>query len=411
MVAPIVGPINVNNHVYGTGPGTRFLSKKQYRQSKPYDLTLPYSMSYAYAISGTVKGTPREFPTDMSATSDTGGQGCCCSGSPPSQFAYITSQAVNLARAKFMGNLHDTALMGVNIAERVQATTMISRRTLQLLELSKLIAAAALGKPKAWVQIFESLNQFRLPALKKRIERIRKDWRQSSKSMADLWLEFHFGWEPLVNDVHAAIALLDTPVPTATFREHSRALTAAYTIGRNFSSREWYKAEYRARARATVFGAFAVTNMDLYRAQRMGLTNPFVLGLELIPFSFIVGWFTTLSEYLEQFDGTLGLRLINVGYSTKLVTSCNGAKAGYGADWATTWTLQSEGCYFNRFAVLPSVTLGLRPPKRLSVARGATAVSLLVQQLQRPSFQKPIVEMSQKERRASLNWTAMPFTP
>lgn len=412
MVAPITGPTTIKNHVTGTGPGTRFDERVKYSQTKPHTLDLPYKRVLAYAYAGSRKGSPQPFPLDMSATNDSAGGGCCCSGSPPSQFAVLKTQATNLARAKFMGNLHESAMAGVNIAERVQAANMIKLRCGQLLELAKLVAGAALGKPKAWIKIYDQLSQFHPSALKKRIRGIRRDWRYSSKSIADLWLEFHFGWEPLVSDVHAAIDLLDKPVPTEHFTSHSRYVEGAYTVGKTYSSREYFKARYQGRARATVWGSFEVTNLDLYRAQRMGLTNPFVLGWELIPFSFVVDWFANVGEYLESFDGTLGLRLVSAGYSTTLKTSCDATRASYGAGWATTWTLQSEGVYFDRYTSLPSVTFGLRPAKALSVERGATAIALLTQRFGKtPTVSKPVAEMTSAERRSWLTWTAMPFTP
>lgn len=413
MVAPITGPFVVTDHVSGTGPGTRFSEKTGYRQLTPHTIVLPYSMAYAYASGGTVKGSPQPFPIDMSAANDTGGEGCSCSGSPPRQFEFLTDQAVNLARAKFMGNLHESALMGVNLAERAQAAAMINRRLSQMAELLKLCYSAARGKPRAWAEIKDLFNQLRIPNLKQRVSGIRRGWRQSSKSLADLWLEFHFGWEPMVKDVQAAIDLLDTAVPTAHLRMHSRAVSGSYSVGYKWSDDEYFKAEYQGRVRATVFGSFEVTNMDLYRAQRLGLTNPFVLGWELIPFSFLVDWFTTVGEYLEQFDGTLGLTLNNVGYSTKLRTRCHGVRASYGSGWATTWTLESEGCYFNRYTTLPSVTLGLRPPKRMSVERGATAVSLLTQFLGRDTAHvAPVKALTRREHTAIYkNWLEVSFTP
>lgn len=224
--------------------------------------------------------------------------------------------------------------------------------------------------------------------------------------MASLWLEFHFGWEPIVKDVIAAYELFDKPVPTAFMHAHSRRVDGSYSTGRYWSDREYLKASYVGNARATVFGEFEVSNLDLYRAQRLGLTNPLTLGCELIPFSFVLGWISTLEEYLAQFDGTLGLTLKNVGYSTRLKTSCEGVKASYGSGWATVWTMNSRGVYFTRTLGLPSVKLGLRPPARLSLIRAATAISLLVQMLGKRSIQRPVDSpqgyvMSAKEKRAT----------
>lgn len=208
-------------------------------------------------------------------------------------------------------------------------------------------------------------------------------------SPADLWLEIHFGWVPLVEDVQNAIAILDSPIPNGHITVRSRNVGHSYTVGRTLSSKEYHRAVYRGYARATVFGEFSVSNLNTYRAQRMGLTNPFAVAWELVPFSFVVDWFTTVGSWISQWDETLGINLLNAGYSYKVTVDCDGVRASYkpttweGPGWSCVWTARSKAVYFTRNTGNPGVPLGMKPSARLSLARGATAIALLVQQLRR----------------------------
>lgn len=408
MVAPIVGPIWKTNHVPGLGPGTRYDERLCYTQTPPHTVPMPYQLRLAEAIDGRTQGPAHTFPNDMSAVNDTGGKGCCCSGSPPPRFAPLTEQAVNIARAKFMSTLHEQALVGVNLAERQQAMTMVNNRCRQAVGLFRELYGFARGNPNSLAsvtQLVRQITSLNSTAVKRRAKEAIQHWRQGSKSMANLWLEFHFGWEPLVSDVYAAFELFDKPVPTVSTRANSRRVDGSYVVGYHWSDDEYFKANYIGSARATVFGSFEVSNLDLYRAQRLGLTNPLTIGWELVPFSFVLDWFTTVGEYLAQFDGTLGLTLKDVGYSTRLKTQCEAVRAFYSGGWNTAW-LNSRGVYFDRYLGLPDVKLGLRPPTRLSLTRAATAISLLVGLLGKRSIQRPLDSpkgyvMSVQERRAT----------
>lgn len=380
MVSPVIGPTTKSDHDLSLGPGSRFFERVCYKQAKPFNVVTPYSYAKAITDSGTCTGAQQPYPYDMSAAYDTAGAGCSCSGSPPTKFATIRDQSVNLAREKFMASLADQALVAVNIAERRQAAQMMSHRLSQLAELVRLVGSAARGNRRALAQIRANLAEFSIPALKQRLREGMVNWRKSGRDAGSLWLEFHFGWEPLVKDVYNAIAVFDAPLPSGYVRARSRWLYSSYTNAKRWSDTEYYRATFQGRCRASVFGVISVTNLDLYRAQRLGLTNPAAVAWELIPFSFVVDWFATVSTYIDQFDGTLGLRLTSVGYNTKIMASCDAVRSTP-ANTGTIWTAKSSGVWFNRYTTLPSVTLGLKPAKPVSIVRGITAISLLLQQL------------------------------
>jgi hypothetical protein len=49
-----------------------------------------------------------------------------------------------------------------------------------------------------------------------------------------------------------------------------------------------------------------------------GITNPLLIGWELVPFSFVVDWFLPVGGWLESLDALLGYT--TAGYSSSLLT-------------------------------------------------------------------------------------------
>lgn len=128
-----------------------------------------------------------------------------------------------------------------------------------------------------------------------------------------------------------------------------------------------------------------VTNPNLYLANRLGLTNPASVVWELIPFSFVVDWFVNVSDFLNQFSEFHGVALVNPFNSIKTTTFCSGSRNQWypvpGVTLYSAFQVQSRRVTFKRQLGIPAVTLKIRAPKPLSVTRGITAISLLLQRL------------------------------
>lgn len=124
---------------------------------------------------------------------------------------------------------------------------------------------------------------------------------------------------------------------------------------------------------------FTLENKNLFLANRLGLVNPAAVAWELVPFSFVVDWFTNFGGYLDGFTDLVGL-----SYTDAYTTTYDRLE------------ITGEYGYFNHPVYRPAIvrwrqhrhnrSLGLsRPvstfPRLLnfgnSKTRAATAVSLL----------------------------------
>lgn len=100
--------------------------------------------------------------------------------------------------------------------------------------------------------------------------------------------------------------------------------------------------------------------------QQIGLTNPLLLGWELIPFSFVADWFIQVGDYLETLDALIGVKRIAITRSVKQRSEVwiDEEKVGTGTRYA-------------RSVLTPGQVRALAHTPSLTAKRVADAVALL----------------------------------
>lgn len=138
----------------------------------------------------------------------------------------------------------------------------------------------------------------------------------TQKDFSNLWLEYSYGWRPLLADVYGAAELL--------------AQTA--TKSRPLSARGTYKNLETLKSRYTSFGVtsecitqreqsglcrfeFDITDQLADVLKSTGISNPALLAWELLPYSFVVDWFIPVGNYLENWNAASGLKFVR-GHTT-----------------------------------------------------------------------------------------------
>lgn len=404
MVAPSSGPtVLVDSRDIDAASSYRHY-RERYKQAKPYNLVLPYAShklycSFAQAGGwGTLSGYP---------STSFGGFANVNTGKSPGTYAVSPGLihdhfpddlafAINFARAKFLESLGSNAELAVNFAERKQAMSMVTNRASQL---ARAANALRRGGP------FPFLSELTLnpePSLLRKARADQKKWSRS-KNFANTWLEYHFGWEPLVKDMWSAIDFLQKPIPLGRIKARGRRVpldrsSLDYTFSGNFFGTYSWTTNlnfFKGWIGAEVGGTVSVTNPNLYLANRLGLANPAVIAWELVPYSFVVDWFVNVGDFLKSFSDGLGLSVVNPYTAWKAVvpraTWTNYSTVyGYFAEGDTSYrksvgghwkSISSDGVWSGRTADIPIVRLGYRPPWDLSITRAVTAISLLVQRL------------------------------
>jgi hypothetical protein len=346
MVAPVAGPIikvtpSVDNRDY-------YKQQLIYRQARPYNLALKYRLVESWANSGTANDNLRFNAVGFDATG--GGDGA--------------NAALSACYEKFRGAISDSAGIGVDLAEYHQSVDMITSAATKVRNIAIDIRRRDFGK------VLRELDP----------RGVHKDisW---SKSFANNFLQVHFGWEPLMADMHDATQVISNPLKNthATAKAHN-----SWSHDSSFDMAPYgHWNEVTSGIVVVKMGAdVSVSNPNLHLADQLGLINPASLVWETIPFSFVVDWFANVGQFVGQMTDFAGLTLSRA-YTNHFYKAIWNAEVKY-----VFWTTQQQnadgaGVCLVREDGIASVPLTLRPLKLPSVTRAATAISLLIQSLGR----------------------------
>lgn len=267
--------------------------------------------------------------------------------------------ANNRAYAKFRDAIQRVDL-GTNLAERRQAINMIALRANQLRKGFDSLRRGDLGR---------FCDNFGISPKRGHSRRSRP------QDASRLWLEYHFGWSPLLGDIYDAVNLLQSPfsaIPIYRGRSSYGGIERASPSGSwtwTTTFRSWrYSFHYQARVYCS--------NPNLMLANQLGLVNPISLAWELVPFSFLVDWFIPVGQFLNSFTDFIGLEVKEPFTTEKQVFA---ATAMYRNGSGQVTDIQESTCVsMTRVLSITRPILGIKAMKGLSVSRGATAISLLI---------------------------------
>lgn len=354
MALPVTGPFawDMTSYRYDG-------HKTWYRQKRPYKINLAHSFVQGWAIEGNNSLDAWRWRT----------------------FADSQDYSATYAQAyaRLVSKLGDSAGLGVTLAQWKQADGMISKRanqlsafTTQLVRRSPIGVAASLG-----ISIKEA-------------QRVMGTRYGVARKLSDLWLEFWFGWKPLVSDIFTACEVFDQPIPWGRIRATRRRNIGPYLYQKPagpFSEGIWFQ---RVQQYVGIGVDVRLVNPNLHLLNQFGLLNPAVVAWDAVPWSFVIDWFANVSSWLGSFTDFAGIERSN-GYVTRRSW----------LDGVTYWTdLPEAGGYgigksLRREVLLqgniPRPSLVLRDAS-LKPARALTAITLLVQKLPRQSAALSVVK-------------------
>jgi hypothetical protein len=141
-----------------------------------------------------------------------------------------------------------------------------------------------------------------------------------SKNLADLWLEYSYGWKPLAADLYAEQQIvhefLKQPVPI-------KAMSTAHSSNNvQFQFDQLLVDGSSQSSHRTVLLAH-MTNPYLAGLNQAGLLNPVSIAWELVPFSFVVDWFVPIGSTLQAITAGVGLESDGGFTSSRYATELN----------------------------------------------------------------------------------------
>lgn len=391
---PVVGPttklvINIPR---------RYISKICYRQAKPYDLLLPFTcLDKATTRYGTGTypkavdyGGSTFSPLDMNATGDA--------------FFSVMTSAENTAKQnalkRFNSGLGDRASLGVALAQRQEAFSMISKRALQIRDIYKAVkrfdlpgvckalgitTGAAEKRHRSWVRLgkggpFSASEDI----WKKDFSLIKR--RNRARAVSGLWLEMSFGWLPLIDDVRKAVGILNEKPTNVAKLKCNATQEGTFTRDSTVPGTTYdtiYKGVHKYRIRVSVGGTLTVTNSNYSLASRLGLTNLGLVIYEATPWSFVANYFVNIEEYLSQGTQYEGIQVSQAWWTSKWDDTISHTQNRYTHSTKKTLLItdyDQRTVHVKRtVGSLPTIRLDVRPSYHNGLKRALNNISLLIQ--------------------------------
>jgi hypothetical protein len=172
--------------------------------------------------------------------------------------------------------------------------------------------------------------------------------RQLGDLAAKTWLEFTYGWKPLIKDVYDQFENLST-----LLTRNEGEVFMAIGKAKNEKYRERFvqndglvtvikKAKWDTRTRFKI--RYALT--DLGYRNVFGLNNPALVAWEVVPFSFVVDWFLPIGQFIEgltAYDGVAFRRGTRVQMESWQAVASGAIRASPVVDgpYHTYWTFST----------------------------------------------------------------------
>jgi hypothetical protein len=113
------------------------------------------------------------------------------------------------------------------------------------------------------------------------------------KDLSSTWLDYRYGWEPLLGDVYDAAQLLAKQLQFPQQKRYrKRVFHEATSDASSVLSFYSYLAQNRYQICARI-------TEDASVPQLTGLSNPLAIAWELMPYSFVFDWFLPVGDYLS----------------------------------------------------------------------------------------------------------------
>lgn len=351
----------------------RYRIKSGWKQRKPYNTPTSYvSLDSVFTFTGDEDNVSPGLDASVNLREE-----------DQDMFAPTVTAANNRAYERMVAKLGDASSWGATLtAERRDTFGMLCTLLETVLRAANHARKGNLMGVASVLRVpYEEKTVVTVRRRKRKTFRFRRrvivypDGRTLTKTAGSAWLLWSYGVSPLMSDMHTTMEILQAPLPMLTIRGGAKvsknAIYSNGTPGSYFSSSKY---DFTASVRCAV--EVAVTNPDLWLANRLGLVNPVQWINEAIPFSFVVDWFSNLSSIIGSLTDFYGLRLTNPR-TTSIIDTTWTQVQGYPPDERRDYSFKRKYIRFRRVLFIPEPKLQFAY-ERFSVQRGLNALSLLL---------------------------------
>lgn len=222
----------------------------------------------------------------------------------------------------------------------------------------------------------------------------RRQIRRYQQQIDSLWLEYRYGWSPLVYDIQGTMkALYSTFKEYYTARGYAKNSVSEVTTA-NVGSTDPSTGTPWTVLRTKTYTA-NVRGYVLYKVDS-GYLLPGKLGLlalpetiwEVVPFSFVVDWFVRVGDWLAAITPKVGINIIMQGYTVEKWVTCTRQITATSPSSAWSWSGVvglSDYTWDMSKQRLTTLSIPPVPPVNVqyNVKRTLDSLALLLQQIKR----------------------------
>ncbi|DAD50150.1 TPA_asm: maturation protein [ssRNA phage Gephyllon.4_4] len=344
MVLPVTGPFLQPI----ADSRTAYRDKRVYRQAKPVTLPLQYFIDVAYnrsSVNNNLGGGSQFFGATSLVPNAEGGY----------------SDVINKAYGKLVEAVSNSAQLGATFAEGHQSMSMMLARLGQLTDFTKRIRR---------LDFIGAARVVNLAVVPKGVS--------AKRSLANNWLEYSFGWKPLIEDIYNALDHLQNPIKSTRPKGSGRSTHSVTVTSGSIASGFWSIQSAFGVRYAKCGCEVTINNYNLFLLNKLGLANPVAVAWELIPFSFVVDWFVTVGEFLNSGTDFLGLTVTNPWTLWGFHGLCQDYRGN--PFWIPTSGIHNWNvAHMERKPSISGPTLMVRPARIWGWQRVANATSVLIQ--------------------------------
>lgn len=251
-------------------------------------------------------------------------------GSSWKLFEVSSAEVSAIAKSKLLNELSNSSVnLAQSFAERTQTANLLGTSVNRLATLAlaikrgnfshavKLIETTASGQELARLRRlarkFESSSDVRI--YRRQVNPLGSNTRSVMDFFGNAWLEFSYGWRPLVNDIYGSCELLANTYnlkrPTVVSKKHEMTLSSlGYPCrikNEPFGTKNIEMAYSASTRKVRYVVEYLEDSQALTLLAQTGMTNPALLAWELLPYSFVIDWAYPLGQYLKNLEATRGL--------------------------------------------------------------------------------------------------------
>ena len=295
-------------------------------------------------------------------------------------------EAYTKARQRLASQVNSMSInLGQAFAERKQTAELIGTTARRIVSAATALKRGRLG------DFVTALGIQTTGAVRGAWLRVQKT--HPERRLANHWIEFQYGWKPLLQDAYGAAELLARHISDDSWHHavHSSGKAEDKSYSSSVASGLRTNALTVRNTKCRMAARYRMNSAARATLSATGISNPALLAWELLPWSFAVDWFVPVGNYLESLMAFDGFDLIDGCLSNTSTTKYQQDTYGtntvyqsiYKAVTTTSWSAGYFICTYTRApiyswpsAVLPTFKnpLGGEPLQRLT-----TALALLTQ--------------------------------